>query len=262
MVVCILGTLILVVGANVTYAIMYPTFWSQRIPVMNSTYEGLTLSEYRGAANASYAELCAFLANDTTETADYRYPDYTCGDFALHLHDAAELHGIDCGLVAITLNTTGYLNVTTDDNSTASSDKGHAFVVFNTTDRGLVYVDATGMTKAEKKKGSEPLKMAVYFEEGMPLGEIALNQSESFNYSYYEQRSCQYALYMENVSRLLDDVDAYNAEVRALNGTINGSMAAKKQELIEAKRALGQSDEAKWVITKPFGIVDSAVAYW
>lgn len=262
MVICILGILTLVVGANVTYAVMTPTYWSVPIPVMNATYHELVLSEYRGAENVSYAELCAFLENDTTEMADYRYPDYTCGDFALHLQDAAELNGIDCGIVAVNLNTTDHITVIPEDNSSINRDKGHAFDVFNTTDRGIVYVDATGVTNAEKKKGKRPYKMAVYFEDGMPLGEILLNQSESFNYAYYQQREGQYILYMDNVSRFLDDLDSYNKAVQALNGTKNSTLAAKRQELIEIKHALGQREEAGWVITKPFGIVERAVAYW
>lgn len=267
MVICILGTLALVVGANATYAALHPTYWTESIPVMNATYHEIVMTEYRDASNVSYAGLLAFLANDTTEMTNYSFPNYTCGDFALRLHDNAELHGIESGIVAITLNTTDYqgddaLNETLNDTGNASKDRGHAFDVFNTTDRGLVYVDATGITGAEKKLGMQPDKMAVYFKEGMPLGEIALNQSESFDYSYYQQRSDEYFLYFQNVTRLLDEIDAYNREVKALNSTRNSTMIAKKIGLTSEKKALGQREEADWIITKPFGIVDKIAVYW
>jgi hypothetical protein len=71
MVICTLGFLVLVIGASVTYTALYPPFRAERIPVKNSTGHGLTLTEYRDAVNVSYGELCAFLANDTTEMADY-----------------------------------------------------------------------------------------------------------------------------------------------------------------------------------------------
>jgi hypothetical protein len=169
--------------------------------------------------------------------------------------------------VAVTLNTTGYtgldvINGTLDDNGTANSARGHAFNVFNTTDRGLVYIDATGNTKAEKDRGIQPYKMVVYFQEGLPLGEIIVNQSEGLDYAYYRQREGLYSLYVQNVSRFFEDLDYYNKAVVALNGTLNSTLEAKKQELTEEKRTLGQCEEAKWIIKKPLGIVDRAGVYW
>ena len=64
-----------------------------------------------------------------------------CADFAERLHNNAEIAGIRCGYVS--LETTGY---TDPYNLGISSDSGHACNVFETTDRGLVYIDCTGIS--------------------------------------------------------------------------------------------------------------------
>ncbi len=225
LVLLVFGALSLVIGASVASTLLYPPYWTERLPVLNASGQALTLTEYGTAKNVSYGQLCAFLANDTTETAAYAYPNHTCGDFAVRLHDAAEARGIRSGLVAVILNTTGYPDGApgrADAGVVPERDRGHAFNAFNTTDRGLVFIDATGVMQSEKGAGRPPQKMVAYFEGGMPLGEIALNQSEGLDYPYYRQRESRYALYVRNVSRFNDEVRAFNAEERTFNDTVNG----------------------------------------
>ena len=149
-----------------------------------------------------------FLNNDTSDMADYVSPDYTCGDFAVHLHDDAEAQGIRCGIVGVALNVSGYTGldaryvIPSQLGAGNDSDTGHGFTVFNTTDRGLVYIDATGVTSEEKAQGRQPHYMVVYFKQGMPLGEIGVNQSESLDYAYYQQKESQYQAYDQNISRV------------------------------------------------------------
>lgn len=220
--------LLFIVGVSILYAILCPTIWTEDLPVMNTTYQKLAITEHRYAANVSYDELIKFLANDTTVMADYEYPDYTCGDFAVRLHDDAETSGIRSGVVAVEINTTGYAD--TDDYLQAmprannSSERGHAFNVFNTTDRGLVYIDATGITGDEKEQGRQPYYMAVYFEPGKPLGEIWVNQSESTDYDYYLQKEHQLMAFKQNVSEYNRKVGAYNAAIDAFNQTSDAYM--------------------------------------
>jgi hypothetical protein len=57
-----------------------------------------------------------------------------CGDFAERLHNNAEQAGIKCGYVSIYLS--NYVN-------------GHACDAFQTTDRGLIFIDDTGMLSNE-----------------------------------------------------------------------------------------------------------------
>lgn len=65
-------------------------------------------------------------------------------DFAERLHNNAEMAGIRCGLVI--LDMVGYQD---PHNLGIEPDAGHACNVFNTTDRGLVYIDCTGVTGSD-----------------------------------------------------------------------------------------------------------------
>lgn len=260
---CTLGSLCLLVGACTVYSIAYPVYWIEPIPALNATHQELAMTEFHGAANVTYSELCEFLLKDTTETADYRLPSYSCGDFAVRLHDEAERHGIRCGIVVVTLDTTGYTRMAVLDDTGSDvpgSDKGHAFNVFNTTDRGLVYIDATGISRAEKNRGRQPHKMIVYFEEGMPLGEISLGQAESLAYEDYVRREALYSRYLEDVRSYRDEVEQFNIDV--LKSPNTGTLEIKRQELADKRLALARRDEAKWIMTQPYGTVERAAAYW
>lgn len=101
-------------------------------------FYGLKLTDNWQAKDVSSAELMAFLGQDRTnehEIAEYNAPPnrtleelvnsgYMCGNFAVDLHNNAEKFGIKCAIVEC-------------------PEKGHAFNVFDTTDKGLVYVDAS-----------------------------------------------------------------------------------------------------------------------
>jgi len=133
----------------------------------------IVLVNNKDAVNPTYAQLVAFLQNDNTDQYPYRYTarivgsyygsaeshvDLTrvknivdgveqpsapqvCADFAERLHNNAEKAGIRCAYVSLEM--TGY-----DDplHLGIPSNAGHACNAFETTDRGLVYIDATGMS--------------------------------------------------------------------------------------------------------------------
>ncbi len=86
------------------------------------------LLENSTAHDPSYGELLNFLKNDDTVKNKYVSPNFTCADFAQELQNHAESDGIRCGFAGIS-----FLN----------SKYGHAMDVFDTTDKGLVYVDTT-----------------------------------------------------------------------------------------------------------------------
>lgn len=220
-IVIVFGSLAMIVGACALYAIIFPVYWTERLPISNASGQALTITEYRYASNVSYAELAAFLANDTTYLADYDYPNYTCGDFAVRLHNDAEAQGIRCGVVGVAFNASDNnasdLSLIHDNGSI----QGHGFDVFNTTDRGIVYVDTTGITKQAKQEGYQPHIMAVYAEPGMPLGEIAFGQAGNMDYGYYRAQEDQYRVYEKNVSEFLNDAKAFDGKADSLNGTYN-----------------------------------------
>ena len=122
----------------------------------------IVLINNKKATNPTYAELLNFLKSDNTDSFPYLYtikvllPYYgtaeshidlarlqgiidgteqpldprVCADFAERLHNNAEKAGIRCGYVCIEL----------------SIGEGHAINVFETIDKGLIYIDCTGFT--------------------------------------------------------------------------------------------------------------------
>lgn len=84
----------------------------------------LTLTNYNNATDPAYDQLVSFLKEDKTDEHPYTN-GYVCSDFARTLHNNAEKAGIRSGWVGV-------------------RSCNHAFNVFNTTDRGLVYIDCTG----------------------------------------------------------------------------------------------------------------------
>jgi hypothetical protein len=76
-------------------------------------------------ADPSYAEMKAFLEQDETSEQEYLRNEYICVDFAANVKANAAEEGIRCAYVVIE-----YLGT-----------NGHAIVAFDTTDRGLVYIE-------------------------------------------------------------------------------------------------------------------------
>ena len=121
--------------------------------------EFIVLINNKNAKNPTYAELLSFLAEDKTDEFHYQITinslgtyfgnaedqldlnrikniidgmeqpgtPKVCSDFAERLHNNTEMAGIRCGYVTLDLD-----------------DGGHALNVFNTTDKGLIYIDDTG----------------------------------------------------------------------------------------------------------------------
>ena len=140
----------------------------------------IVLINNKNAADPTYAQLLNFLQNDKTDQYPYIYtnrvlasyyppaeshvdlkniqniidgitkpsnPD-VCGDFAERLHNDAEMAGIRCAYVSIDIS--GY---TDPYNYGISSNISHALDAFQTSDRGLVYIDDTnapGPTRSVK----------------------------------------------------------------------------------------------------------------
>ncbi len=110
--------------------------------VVNLPFTGAIFSTIQNNPNAhdpTYAELIAFLKNDTTDNVPYIRDKFVCADYAVLVHDNAEASGIRAGVVSIDF---------------MESNEGHAINVFNTTDKGLVFIDCTnsiGSTAGDDK---------------------------------------------------------------------------------------------------------------
>jgi hypothetical protein len=75
--------------------------------------------------NPTYQEMKTFLAQDTTDSKTYTEDEYVCVDFAAAVNNNAEAKGIRCATVDI-FHPEGY---------------GHTIVAFETTDKGLIFIE-------------------------------------------------------------------------------------------------------------------------
>ncbi len=79
------------------------------------------------AKDPSYEELKTFLKADLTDSIPYN-DSFVCSDCAEAVHNNAEKSGIRAAFVSVDFY---------------EREKGHACNAFNTTDKGLVFVDCT-----------------------------------------------------------------------------------------------------------------------
>ena len=88
--------------------------------------------------NPSWVELKDFLYEDDTDEMEYVYPTTVCFDFAQRLQKNAKAAGWRCAFVEVELE--GYPDWY---GYGIPSSTGHALNAFETTDKGLVYIDCT-----------------------------------------------------------------------------------------------------------------------
>ena len=74
--------------------------------------------------NPTYAEMMDFLAHDNTHLKPYIDGVYVCFDYAADMNNNADAAGIQAAYVRL-----------------RSNDWGHAVVAFQTTDRGLIFIE-------------------------------------------------------------------------------------------------------------------------
>jgi hypothetical protein len=107
---------------------LYKDTWGSVASDVQPPFQGADIVNYETASNPTWAELLDFLLKDTTDQNAYVTGVYMCGDFARDVHNNAEQAGIRAAYVAIDLSS-GY----------------HALNAFKTIDRGLVFIDCTGL---------------------------------------------------------------------------------------------------------------------
>ncbi len=96
----------------------------------------IELYENPNATNPTWEHLLSFLKTDNTDKMTYMPDSFVCIDFAEMLHNNAEKTGIRCGLVVL-------------------YPLQHACNAFETTDKGLVFVDCTGLRSYESGPADE-----------------------------------------------------------------------------------------------------------
>ena len=187
--------------------------------------EPIELINNSSATDPTYATLVGFINQDPTDEAAYMDFDSdssfaflgrTCGDFAETVHNNAEAAGIRAALVTIQFE---------------AQDVGHALNAFETTDKGLIYIDCTGQDLASwlvehnvridkttkevtfEEESFTSWDKVAYVEIGKEYGLMALDQAESSSYTFYEEYKQKQQEYAESVSDYNDEVTLYNQAV-------------------------------------------------
>lgn len=207
--------------------------------------EPIVLVNNPHATNPTYAELVAFIVEDTTNTNEYVKggPEaYVCADFAEEVHNNAEAAGIRAAWVGVSF----------------TDGQPHALNAFETTDKGIVYIDCTGETTKiwlgdsyipnikpvtfeswlYKKSIPDSAKLTewdtvAFVEVGKEYGLIGINEAKSLEYDFfleYTQKWQEYKIKLE----------AYNREVERYNQEISGKIyieGSTELSIIEAWEA-------------------------
>jgi hypothetical protein len=107
---------------------LYRDTWGSVYSDVQPPFVGADIVDYETATNPTWAQLLGFLQNDKTDQKAYVPGIYMCGDFARDVHNNAERAGIRAAYVAVEF-----------------TDVYHALNAFKTTDRGLVFIDCSGL---------------------------------------------------------------------------------------------------------------------
>jgi hypothetical protein len=111
---------------------LYEDTWGLVASGVQPPFQGADIVSYATTTDPTWAELVDFIRSDGTDRKAYVPGVYMCGDFAMDVHNNAERAGIRAAYVVVELPG-GY----------------HSLNAFKTRDRGLVFIDCTGLELGE-----------------------------------------------------------------------------------------------------------------
>ncbi len=250
----------------------------------NLNGERIHLVDCREAADPTWDELKAFLTADKTDESKYIRDVYMCGEFAQEVHNNAEAAGIRSAWVLVKFQ---------DD------CERHALNAFNTTDKGLVYVDCSHVNCGNKKLCShlgypDGWDRVAYVVVGEEYGQVSLDVVKGLSYEHYETQvglwhaydSAVEAYHSAHVAYRLallahnDEFGAYRDLLAGCEGNPNAPDCmelgywhdALKEEEAELARKFSQLDSQLAALGRflaelgeywaPMGIVADVGVYW
>jgi len=187
----------------------------------------VNLTNNEAATNPTWEELVSFLELDDIDKGVYGFNLRVCAEFANELHDNAEKAGIKSAWVTIEFE---------------EIPDGHAFNAFETTDRGLVFVDCTGLVPTDtipltstdsNETVNRPLPPThndriAYVEIGKKYGLIHFEHALSPVYGYYEDYQKEWANYgtwseeyTQAVTEYNQNLDIYNSKSASYNSFLD-----------------------------------------
>ncbi|MFC2035744.1 hypothetical protein ACFLUJ_06455 [Chloroflexota bacterium] len=173
----------------------------------------VNLNNNETARNPTWDELLSFVELDDTDEGAYGFGVQVCADFANELHDNAEKAGIKAAWVALEF----------EDDS-----EGHALNMFETTDKGLVFVDSVGSIPIESiplvndetdisPSSSKSNDRIAYVQVGREYGLISLTVASSPLYSAYLTYVQKFNDYEARLATFITKVEGFNERVEAYN---------------------------------------------
>ncbi len=181
-------------------------------PYYKPQNELMNILENTNAQDPTWQQLIDFLITDPTDSRKYVLGEYVCTGFTEDLHNNAEAFGIRSAVVIIDFE---------------DSEIGHSLNAFNTIDRGLVFIDSTGVAGSTDRTWDR----VAYLRIGEGYGVITIDATiESFEYEYYELKYKQLQVridqYKASLERYSDELADYNSAVQRYNMEVEEYSAA------------------------------------
>lgn len=233
------------------------------------------------AIDPTWQQLESFLIADKTDERNYIPDVFMCGAFAEELHNKAEAAGIKAAWVSVSL---------------LDKSERHALNAFNTTDRGLVYIDCSGQSTQNSTQivgmnstslggltvygGASSWDKIAYVAVGKELGFVSLDFATCPEYVCYEN----YVQRKSDFEAMLNDYNqraqVYNSEVLAFNEWVSGKvfiegtsdaararqwseqLKQEKDSLTTMASILDQKNKSLGAFWQTLGIVSGVDIYW
>jgi hypothetical protein len=174
--------------------------------------EPIRLINNPSAVNVSFQDVIDFIRRDTTDLLPYVERDnlenirpFVCSDFAEAVHNNAEAAGIRAAYISLDWSRGGI---------------GHALDAFETTDKGIVFIDCTGesifsqVEDADSQEYMGSWDKVAYIELGKKYGVIGIAYAKSPEYSFFEEYENQWSEYKKLLSLYNEQVKLFNQEIR------------------------------------------------
>ena len=193
--------------------------------------EAIILTNNATAVDPTFNELVAFILADATDKRGYVPGAFVCADFAEAVHNNAEAAGIRAGWVSLTFEGT---------------EDGHALNVFETSDKGLVYIDCTNSGSGDAARSWDSV---AYIETGKKYGVLPIERVLAagydfypFAYDFYTDCETAWREYQSRLAAFNEEVERYNREsgsrVFAIGSAEMQKMLAWKETLLAEESAL------------------------
>jgi hypothetical protein len=232
--------------------------------------EPIILIDNPDAVDPTYAELVAFIRQDTTDTNDYlEHPriGYVCADFAEDVHNSAEAAGIRAASASVDFE---------------GDEEGHACNAFDTIDKGLVYIDCTGQSSSDKinfhleeteegfvfvDDNPDSWDAVAYVKVGKEYGLVPLARAEALYYNFYQEYKEKWQIYKELLATFNDEVTRFNQEITDKTYYEGSAELARMEDWQAELERQGElldklSGELGGVWFEPKGIVKDVWIHW